>query len=700
MRPIGDWSTEMILSSWSRPVIRLWAPGALAAAVQVVGDGLEQHLVDERGLARARHAGDAAQHAERDLDVDRAQVVLGGALDRDVARRLAPLAAGSRSCACRPGTGRSSDSGTCSISAGGALGDDVAAVLARAGTHVDDVVGGAHRALVVLDHEHRVAEVAQPLERADQLLVVALVQADRRLVEDVQHAHQRGPDLRRQADPLRLAARQRRRRPVHRQVADADVLQELQALLDLAQDQPGDPLVVLGELALADPVQRAARRQRGELVDRRPVDEHRPGLRAQPRALAVRARPQRHVLLDLLAREVGVGLPVAALEVGHDPLELGRVGAPAAEAVAIGDLNALAVGAVEEELAGLRRQVLPRRVEVDVVALGDRLRELVVVVGRAHRPRGDRPLADRQRRVGDDQLGVDLHLRAQPRAARAGAVRGVEGEDPRLELDEAGAVHRTGELLREGEDLPVVVDRPARSRPARRPASTAVSIESANRLRRSVFITRRSTTTAMSCLYFLSRTISSSRRRSSPLTLIRLKPSARSSSKRLPNSPLRPRTIGAMHHEPRPLGQLHHLVDDLLGRLAADRPPAHVAVGVPDPRPQQAQVVVDLGDRADRRARIARGRLLVDRDRRRQPFDRVDVRLVHLAQELACVCRQRLDVAPLALGVDRVERQRGLARSRQPRDHRQRVPRDRQADVLEIVLPGTRDDDLIHPLEL
>ena len=37
--------------------------------------------------------------------------------------------------------------------------------------------------LVVLDHEHRVAQVAQVLQRADQALVVALVQADGRLVE-------------------------------------------------------------------------------------------------------------------------------------------------------------------------------------------------------------------------------------------------------------------------------------------------------------------------------------------------------------------------------------------------------------------------------------------------------------------------------------------------------------------------------------
>ena len=68
------------------------------------------------------------------------------------------------------------------------FGDDVAAVLARAGPHVDEPVGRPHHLLVVLDHEHGVAEVAQPLERGDEPPVVALMQPDRGLVEDVEHA--------------------------------------------------------------------------------------------------------------------------------------------------------------------------------------------------------------------------------------------------------------------------------------------------------------------------------------------------------------------------------------------------------------------------------------------------------------------------------------------------------------------------------
>ncbi len=156
---------------------------------------------------------------------------------------------------------------------------------------------------------------------------------------------------------------------------------------------------------------------------------------------------------------------------------------------------------------------------------------------------------------------------------------------------------------------------------------------------------------------------------------------------------LAPADDGRQHHELGALGERHHLVDDLLGRLRLDRAAAVVAVGMADPGPQQAQVVVDLGDGADRRARVPAGGLLVDRDRRREALDRVDVGLVHLAQELARVRGQRLDVAALPLGVDRVERETRLARARQARDHDQRLTRQPQVKVLEVVLAGPRDDD-------
>ena len=114
--------------------------------------------------------------------------------------------------------------------------DDLAAVLARAGADVDHPVGGADGVLVVLDHDQRVAQVAQPQQRLEQPVVVPLVQPDGRLVQHVQHADQPGADLGGQPDPLRLAAGQRRRGAVQRQVVQADVEQEAQPGVDLLED--------------------------------------------------------------------------------------------------------------------------------------------------------------------------------------------------------------------------------------------------------------------------------------------------------------------------------------------------------------------------------------------------------------------------------------------------------------------------------
>ena len=95
-------------------------------------------------------------------------------------------------------------------------------------TQVENVVGLADGVGIVLDDEHRVAQVAQSLQRPQQTLVIALVQTDARLIEDVEHPDEASANLRRQANALRLAAAQGAAFPVERQVAQPDVLQKAQ----------------------------------------------------------------------------------------------------------------------------------------------------------------------------------------------------------------------------------------------------------------------------------------------------------------------------------------------------------------------------------------------------------------------------------------------------------------------------------------
>src|SRR5690606_41038127 len=89
---------------------------------------------------------------------------------------------------------------------------------------------------VVLDDDHRVAEVAQVNQRVQQPLVIALVQTDRRLVEDVHDADEPRADLAREPDALRLAAGERIGAAVEREIAEADVDEEPDAVRDLGDD--------------------------------------------------------------------------------------------------------------------------------------------------------------------------------------------------------------------------------------------------------------------------------------------------------------------------------------------------------------------------------------------------------------------------------------------------------------------------------
>ena len=122
-------------------------------------------------------------------------------------------------------------------------------MLARARAQVDDVVGGAHHVGIVLHHHDGVAQFAQFFEDADQAAGVAAVQPDGRLVEHVAGAHQPRAEAGGELDALRFAAGERGGEAVEREVFEAHVVQELQALPDLDQDLVGDGASLPGSAA-------------------------------------------------------------------------------------------------------------------------------------------------------------------------------------------------------------------------------------------------------------------------------------------------------------------------------------------------------------------------------------------------------------------------------------------------------------------
>jgi hypothetical protein len=113
-------------------------------------------------------------------------------------------------------------------------------------------------------------------------------------------------------------------------------------------------------------------------------------------------------------------------------------------------------------------------------------------------------------------------------------------------------------------------------------------------------------------------------------------------------------------------------------------------------REQQLQVIVEFGHGTDGGTRGSHRVGLIDGDRGRDPFDTVDQRLVHPIQELPRVGREGFDVAALALGVQRIEYQRGLAGAAHSGHDDQLVERKIEVEAFEIVLAGAADADGIR----
>ena len=111
-----------------------------------------------------------------------------------------------------------------------------AALCAGLGAEVQDEIALADDLGVVLHDHHRVAEVPQALQDANQAVVVARVQPDAGLVQHVERVDEGGAEGRCQGNALDLPARQGARLPVQREVAQAHVPEIREPTADLIQD--------------------------------------------------------------------------------------------------------------------------------------------------------------------------------------------------------------------------------------------------------------------------------------------------------------------------------------------------------------------------------------------------------------------------------------------------------------------------------
>ena len=661
-------------------------------AVQLLMHRPVKDVVHEGRLARAGDAGHPDEATEWEADIDVLEVVLACPSDGQpfIAGGSAPLRDPD---AATPGEVVAGQGATRLQQTGELAGvHDLPAVLPRPRSDVHDMVRRPDRFLVVLDDDQHVAEVAQPDQSVDQSPVVALVQTDRGFVQHVEHPHEARPDLRRQPDPLSFPAGERRGAPPEREVVEPDIQQEAQAGVDLLEHPLGDRGLPVVELDLLEEVVDIADAHLAHVEDVAAPDEDRQRFRPQAGPLARGTRNLSEVLLVPVSGPFRIRLRTTPLEPRDDPLVHGPVGTRPVEPVLVADVDVLIVGAVHDDFPGLLRQPLERHVRLEAERLRCRGQQTLEVLESLARPRSQRPFLQRQVRVRNHQLEVDLEVRSQPVAALARTVGRVEREVTGSQLVERQPAVGAREMLREHDVFARIVDE-VDSRHALRQLEGRL-----DRVRQTGFDPLLDDEPVDDDVdVVLEVPVEPDLLRQ--ILDLAVDPGSREPRRgEILDQPVE-LALPSPHHrgedlEARPLGHLEHLVHDLLRRLTGDRPSAVVAVGAADPGEQQAQIVIDLGDGPNRRPGAAGGRLLVDRDGRRQALDEVDVRLVHLPQELPGVGGKGLHVPPLALGIDGVEGKGGLPGARDAGEHDQGIARELQVDVLEVVLTGPPDDEV------
>ena len=82
------------------------------------------------------------------------------------------------------------------------------------------------------------------------------------------------------------------------------------------------------------------------------------------------------------------------------------------------------------------------------------------------------------------------------------------------------------------------------------------------------------------------------------------------------------------------------------------------------------------------------GGFLINRNCWGKPFDRIHIRLIHLAQKLTGIGGKALHIAPLALGKDRVKGQGTLAAAAYPGENHQAIAGQGDVNVAQVVLAG------------
>ena len=646
----------------------------LGGHLELTTEGAVEDVADEGRLARAADTRHGGHHAEREAHGDVLEVVFGGMSHLDVILPLAPVLwhryrqlagkiFGSIRTLSRADAGERAGINYLAAEAPGV------------GADVDQHICRAHDFLVMLDHDDRVAEILKLLEHTDQAVGVARMEADRRLIKYIQRAYQAAAERRGQVDALTLAARQRVAQTVERQIAQSDFIKIAQTVVDFSQ-QPRSYLAIVGvKLQVGEPPAQILHRHAYEVGDGAAGNLHVQRITAEARTaafgtggLGAESRVH-HAILDLVA------LRLHPFEEAVNALPLAR--------------------AVPENILFFLGQLEVRTVDRESELRGVADEQPLPFAHRRPAPWRHSVVVDRQLLIRNHKRLVDAESLAEALARGAGAVGIVEVEHLIRRLHERHSVglealrevvsHRFRRAVGIDEQRAAVVTlvegRLGRFGQARQLVALAGHGQTVDQ-----HIERAGVLHYIGRLGYVDKAAVGDNARE-PLLAEDFELDGRVAA--LEN-------VDRRHHgHARAFGISRRGGKHVLHGVLLDHRAGHGRIGFAHTPEQQAHVVVNFSRCSDGRARVARIDLLLDGHGRGQAAYEVALGLGHLAQKLAGIGREALDVAASPLGVKRVESQRRLARARQPRDNYELSAWQRQIDVFQIVDACALDCDIL-----
>ena len=190
-----------------QPINRVMFRRCAARIVQLARQRFIQRVDEQGRFAAARHAGDASECAQRNFRRYVFQIIAARALNRNA---LAGIGFASLLRHRHFKRARQILAGQAFL--GGddflrcAFGNHFAAMNTGTGANIDNMVGGHNGFLIMLNHDNRIAEVAQARQRIQQARIIALMQTNTRLVENVKNAGKARADLRGETNTLAFTA--------------------------------------------------------------------------------------------------------------------------------------------------------------------------------------------------------------------------------------------------------------------------------------------------------------------------------------------------------------------------------------------------------------------------------------------------------------------------------------------------------------